>query len=394
MTPEPARAQSFGAITEWLRDAWHDRRWMFAAIWLVFLIYPIAAVVNSHHSWAAKTVGLVLLAVFALVYTGICMMAMFGPEYTGPRPRWLAITMLLMLVAVVAALVPVLHENIFGLTPYLVACAVFAVPNLIRIDDDPATGRGGMIGYVLTATIVVATVLISELVPGWSLDGGTIAMLLVVAVVMPALRAMQVREMQRDELERRQRAIDERTAVVAERERLARDVHDVLGHSLTVLTVKSELAERLVDLDPERAKGEIADMQRIARSALNEVRATVGGLRSPSLESELLAARTALTAARIDPHLPADIDVVEEDMRPLFAWVLREAVTNVVRHSGAAHCRVDLGPRMISVADDGGGFTGGVGNGLRGLIDRVHGVGGRLDVGPGETAGTRLVVTA
>ncbi|WP_018180515.1 sensor histidine kinase [Jongsikchunia kroppenstedtii] len=402
MTTEPSATQRCvaenadpergGVLAEWLRGAWHDRRWIFAAIWLVFLIYPIASVVKSDHSLTAKIIGLVLLGLFALTYTVVCMMAMFGPEYAGPRPRRVGASLLGTLVVIVAALVPVLQQDVFGLAPYLMACAVFAVPNLFR-DDESTRWRAGLVGYGLVILIVGSALVIPELVPGWSLDSGTVATLLVVGVVMPAMRAMQIRETQREELARRQRAIDERMAVVAERERVARDVHDVLGHSLTVLTVKSELAERLVDIDSERAKAELADMQRIARSALSEVRATVGGLRAPSLASELLAARTALSAAQIDPELPVDVEVVDEDMQPLFAWVLREAVTNVVRHSGAAHCRVVLERRRISVVDDGSGFTGSVGNGLRGLIDRVHDVGGRLDVGPGEPAGTRLVVT-
>jgi len=367
---------------------------MFAAIWLVFLIYPIAAVAGSHHSLVVKIVNLVLLALFALLYVGICMMAMFGPEYDDRSPRWVGASLLTALVVVVAALIPMLQQDVFGLAPYLVACAVFAVPNLFRDEDDSTAWWAAVVGYGLVVLIVGSAVVIPELVPGWSLDSGTLAMLLIVGLVMPAVRALQIRELQREELERRQRAIDERLALVAERERVARDVHDVLGHSLTVMTVKSELAARLVDIDPERAKAELDDMQRIARSALAEVRATVGGLRAPNLESELLAARTALNAAQIDPSLPADVEVVDDDMRPLFAWVLREAVTNVVRHSRATRCRVEVGPRTISVVDDGDGFAGSVGNGLRGLIDRVHDVGGQLDVGPAEAKGTRLVVTA
>lgn len=383
----------------WLRGAWADRRWIAAAVWLVFLFYPIASVIDSHRSAATKIVGLVLIGCFAVLYSLLCMLAVFRPAYDGearpwPVPVLPATVVLLALVAVIAGLTPVLRQDVFGLAPYLVVCAVFVVPNLLGREDRPSILWGTAIGYGLVVLIVGGAVVVSQLVPGWSLDNGTIAILFIVAIVMPAMRAMQVREIQREELARRQRVIDERLAVVAERERVARDVHDVLGHSLTVMTVKSELAERLVDIDPERAKAEIADMQRIARSALSEVRSTVGGMRTPDLGAELLAARTALSAAQIDPALPADVEAVDDDMRPLFAWVLREAVTNVVRHSEAEHCRVELSPRMIVVEDDGRGFGGVVGHGLRGLTERVMASGGRLDVGPAAHAGTRLVVTA
>ena len=131
-------------------------------------------------------------------------------------------------------------------------------------------------------------------------------------------------------------------AIVEERERVARDVHDVLGHSLTVVTVKAELAERLVDLDPERAKGELAEIQALSRQALAEIRATVGGLRVARLGDELASARTALAGAGIEAHVPDDPGAVDPRHRTVLAWVLREATTNVVRHSDADACWVEL----------------------------------------------------
>src|SRR5690606_543184 len=126
-----------------------------------------------------------------------------------------------------------------------------------------------------------------------------------------------------------------------ERERVARDVHDVLGHSLTVVSVKAELAERLVDVDPARARAELVEIQSLTREALAEIRATVSGLRVARLGDELVAARTALTGAGIEADLPENPDVVDPRHRIVVAWVLREAVTNVVRHSGATRCTVE-----------------------------------------------------
>ncbi len=184
-------------------------------------------------------------------------------------------------------------------------------------------------------------------------------------------------------------------AIVEERERVARDVHDVLGHSLTVVTVKAELAERLVDLDPERAKAELAEIQALSRQALAEIRATVGGLRVARLGDELASARTALAGAGIEAHVPDDPSAVDPRHRTVLAWVLREATTNVVRHSDADACWVELATNRLTVRDDGRGLGGRPeGNGIRGLRERVEAAGGRLSLETGpEGHGTVLEVT-
>ncbi len=128
----------------------------------------------------------------------------------------------------------------------------------------------------------------------------------------------------------------EHAAAERERLRVARDIHDVLGHSLTVISVKSELAERLLDRDLDRARAEIADVQTLARAALADVRATVAGVRAVTVSGELAAARLALEAAGIAGELPGSTEAVASDRRELAGWVLREGITNVVRHSKAA----------------------------------------------------------
>ena len=130
-----------------------------------------------------------------------------------------------------------------------------------------------------------------------------------------------------------------RLAVVEERARFSRDLHDVLGHSLTVVAMKSELAARLVDVDPARAKTEMQDVERLSREALQGLRHAVSGYREADLDAELVSARAALEAAEIDAALPHDGDAAADDVRSLFAWVLREGVTNVVRHAAASRVR-------------------------------------------------------
>ena len=180
-------------------------------------------------------------------------------------------------------------------------------------------------------------------------------------------------------------------AVVIERERVARDVHDVLGHSLTALSVKAELAARLIDIDPARAKEELESIQATARQALAEVRATVGGLRAGNLEAELAAAPRVLADAGVTTTVEGSVADTDPRHRALLAWVLRESVTNVVRHAQARSVVIELGPAGIAVTDDGSGCDGAEGNGLRGMRERVTGAGGTLSVGP-ATPGTRVEV--
>jgi two-component system sensor histidine kinase DesK len=186
----------------------------------------------------------------------------------------------------------------------------------------------------------------------------------------------------------------EELAVERERGRVARDIHDILGHSLTVITVKSELAGRVIDTDPERARAEIAEVETLARGALSDVRATVAGVRGVTVSGELAAARSALEAAGIAADLPTSTDSVPPDRRQLAGWVLREGVTNVVRHSSASVCRVTFGPRGIEIADDGVGPTvsGAGSSGLSGLRERVEAAGGRMTVGRSDLGGFSLRV--
>lgn len=195
-----------------------------------------------------------------------------------------------------------------------------------------------------------------------------------------------------------------RLAVVEERARFSRDLHDVLGHSLTVVAMKSELAARLVDVDPVRAKTEMQDVERLSREALQGLRRAVSGYREADLDAELLSARAALEAAEIDATLPADGSAAGDDVRSLFAWVLREGVTNVIRHAAASRVRVTLTRTALTVEDDGTGTSAGSaagaggtfsvtgGNGLRGLRERSDAVGATLTTGTSDLGGFRLRV--
>jgi two-component system, NarL family, sensor histidine kinase DesK len=180
-------------------------------------------------------------------------------------------------------------------------------------------------------------------------------------------------------------------ALAAERERISRDLHDILGHSLTAISIKADLAEKLVDRDPGAARSEIAEVSVIARQALADVRATASAIRQVRVAAELASARSVLLAAGIEPITPTALEPMPDATSELFGYVIREAVTNVVRHSEAAHCVIIVGAQQVSVTDDGAGIRSpGSGSGLVGLRERVAAAGGRLSVGPGPEGGTRV----
>ncbi|MEU9044892.1 MULTISPECIES: histidine kinase [unclassified Kitasatospora] len=195
-----------------------------------------------------------------------------------------------------------------------------------------------------------------------------------------------------------------RLASEAERNRIARDLHDLLGHSLTAITVKSRLAQRLADKDPDHALAEMAAVETLSRQALSDVRAAVTGYREVTLAGELARARELLRAAGVVADLPTAADAVGPEHRELFGWVLREGITNTVRHARAARCSVVLTATSVEIRDDGRGDQGGPGGprgqggqgdgkGLTGLRERVAAAGGTVEAGPLAPRGWRLLVT-
>lgn len=186
----------------------------------------------------------------------------------------------------------------------------------------------------------------------------------------------------------------EHLAKVAERERIARDLHDVLGHTLSLITLKSELARKLVDRDPERAKQEMQDVETASRAALADVREAIRGYRSDGIFAELARARAALETAGVAVECDTDPVPLSPAQESVLALALREAVTNVVRHAEASRCNVKLKRNAalctLEVADDGRGAAGPEGNGLRGMRERLEALGGSLRLLTSN--GTRLII--
>jgi two-component system sensor histidine kinase DesK len=188
----------------------------------------------------------------------------------------------------------------------------------------------------------------------------------------------------------------EHLAKVAERERIARDLHDVLGHTLSVITLKSELAGKLIDRDPERAGKEIREVEQISRQALSDVRDAIRGYRSKGLVAELAQAKSTLETAGLTVQCDAASSMQLPPMQEsVLSLAVREGVTNVVRHAKARSCRLRIeqqsGICRLEIADDGQGFTTVEGNGLRGMRERVEMLGGTLD--RRNKSGTTLTIT-
>jgi two-component system sensor histidine kinase DesK len=187
----------------------------------------------------------------------------------------------------------------------------------------------------------------------------------------------------------------EQLAKIAERERIARDLHDVLGHTLSVIVLKSELAAKLAEKDPARAAQEIRDVERISRDALSQVRSTVRGYQSRGLLAEVEQAKTALSAAGVQTQCDFGAPKLPAAQEGVLALALREAVTNVIRHAKATSCYLTLrqenGSCRLQIKDDGCGSLSAEGVGLSGMRQRVESLGGQLQ--REISSGTCLTIT-
>jgi two-component system sensor histidine kinase DesK len=256
-------------------------------------------------------------------------------------------------------------------------------------------------GLVVTAALrpwwetaaVTSAVAVGVLLAGSPADN----VVLVVTVVLAASFAVALAEA--NAALRAAREEIEELVTARERSRIFRDLHDILGHSLTTIAVKAGLARQLLESGATaRGTAEVGELERLARQAVGEVRSTVAGTRETTLPGELASARAVLRAAGIEGDLPTAVDDVRPDLRQPFAHVLREGVTNVVRHSAARQVTVRIEPELISVRDDGRGDAVGAagteGAGLRGLRERLTAAGATLEHGPVDGGGYVLVARA
>ncbi|MEV7344295.1 sensor histidine kinase [Streptomyces sp. NPDC093544] len=251
--------------------------------------------------------------------------------------------------------------------------------------------RGKPLGRIALGLSVLAGT-IAWFHEGWAavnIAYGTFLSTAVTAAILSLSDAVRELRAAREELARR--------AVEKERLRFSRDLHDLLGHTLSVIVVKSEAARRLAHRDLNAALVQVTDIESVGRQALTEIREAVTGYREGSLDTELDGARSALSAAGVEPAVHRSGTPLAPQIEVLLGWVVREAVTNVVRHSGATHCdiTVDSTPERVrlTVTDDGTvpaaaqepGIS--TGTGIKGLTERLAAAGGSLEAGPGSRGG-------
>jgi two-component system, NarL family, sensor histidine kinase DesK len=340
--------------------------WLFAAVWLFYLGDSLSALLDRPDDWQ-RALGLAALAGFAAGYLFVVATLRRVRHDRSPRVQAQVWLMLLGMLALFALQIPGAGHHALTCVTYIAAAAVMGLP--LRQ------------GVPVAAVLVIGTELLARLVPGWEDNGYGLAALLGALATWGIRLALD----RQDRLAVAQRELSA-MAVQNERSRIAADLHDILGHSLTVVTVKAELAQRLLDVDVDRARAELRDLEGLARDALADVRATALGMRGISLPGEIAAARAALAAANVEADLPGAADQVPTRLRELFAWTIREAVTNIVRHSRAAHAEVRLDPHSVEIVDDGVGGTAGTpdGQGLRGLRRRAEALGATLTAGGRE----------
>ena len=351
---------------------------LYQHAWLVCLIFPLAQLLRDPLPVWHLALGGVALVGFAASYTWLMWP---HPASQGARLRARSRSSFLLFVAL------------------SVLVLVFSVL------DNPAwlwllIGTSAIAGLLLPLRSAFAAVLLFTLFPLCLLlkiHGGfagvdlwwLIALMLLVRglgldMIGVARMGSAIRELQSA---RRELA---RLAVIEERERLSRDLHDLLGQTLSMITLKSELAGCLIKEDPERCAQELAEIECESRKTLREVREAVAGYRQPTLSSELEGARQLLSAAGIDVEIESLEEVLPSAFDAALAWTVREGVTNVIRHSRARHCRIHVtkknGTIVAEVLNDGGQreqveSTARPGLGLAGLRERVSTLGGCMEAG-------------
>jgi two-component system, NarL family, sensor histidine kinase DesK len=341
----------------------------WALPWLLFQLFPLADLVSEPRPVAVRVVAGVGLVVF----TGVYLMV-FGRAFArgcAPAYRELALVVVLGV-----ALAVWLGTSWAGLMIYVSAAVAVTLP------------ERWVWPAVLAVTAVCAGVIAAD---GLLQDVFILPVMCVLTAF--ALRGTRYLVAVNAELTDA-REEPARSAVAEERMRFARDLHDLLGHSLSLIALKSELAGRLAERDPARARQEMADVEAAAREALAEVRDAVSGYRQVSLGQALAEAGSALSAAGIGLRGPAPGAPLPGAVDAVLGWVVREATTNVLRHSGAHSVTVGLTTTddevALTVTDDGRGGDGPPGAGLAGLAERVEALGGRLEAGPVAGRGFRL----
>jgi len=370
---------------------------LFTAVWLLFPFGFVVQALRSDFSPAQLFALLTSLAAFISIFLWLMLRYPFPTSDLTARELRVRIGLLLVM-SVLALYVELLYVDLVyeSGVPYRFVYVVIAAA--VTLPTRKAA-------WMVAAVTVVAGVVYGVQV-GWNAFATSwqeIVPFPLIGIGMIAVSRLviTVRELQAARREIAQLAAAE--AVARERLRFARDLHDLLGHSLSSIALKSELAGRLLPAAPERAAAEVRDIESVARRSLREVREAVSGYRQPALDEELNGAREMLHAAGIACGIENDVSDLPNAMDTVLAWTVREGVTNVIRHSRAGRCEIRItqdGEEIhAEVKDDGYGSPPeheGIrpgGSGLSGLAERVAASGGEIEAGSLPEGGFRLHVS-
>ncbi len=350
----------------------------WSTVWLAYLAIPAIEIWTGSIGLTHKLSLTALLLGFVVCYVAYWVLGMTGHLRTRGR---LYVCGLILALAIVGAVV----GNRFGLgytMAYVAAAFALALAPRFRVALGAVFGVAALalVLSVATRTDWWDTVLETMITLS---SGGAVIGFVALQIQNDKLRAA------REEIAR--------LAVSEERLRFSRDLHDLLGHSLSVIVLKAELAHRMADRSPERTAREVADIEKVAREALHEVREAVAGYRQPSLSQELDSAAETLRAAGVQVQVAGGPGTLPGPLDSALAWTVREATTNVIRHARARRVRFDFHREdhevRLRVANDGvpaGESAFGEGNGLRGLGERLRALGGDLTYGAGRADGFTL----
>jgi two-component system sensor histidine kinase DesK len=348
-------------------------RWVGAAIGMLWLLIPVVDMFQSNPPATHVVLGLGGLAAFVWLYLARAM--------SWPCSDRDAIITVVAMAAIATVLTLFERQTWALLFVYTAAAGGLRLPARLN-----------------ATSVAVCTVLCGVTLPLAGADDSTVISIAATTAGIGALFVALGGVIRANIELRAARAELAELAVAEERLRFARDLHDLLGQSLSLIALKAQLAGRLLPDRPEEAARHIAELQTVSRDALAEVREAVSGYRTPTLAQELAGARIALEAAGIEARLDNPAVTLPPDVEAVLAWTVREGATNVIRHSGARHATIRIEPGLAAanaeIVDDGAGGNGvGTGHGLVGLRERVQGLGGELDAGPAPDGGFRLRVS-
>ncbi|MGO2481214.1 histidine kinase [Glutamicibacter sp. BW77] len=351
---------------------WDRWGWMVAGVWIIFLVFPILDLLVEDYSLATRVIGLSLVVLFAAIYLRAYAKYSWFVGHGGTDQRR-AHVYFLMLCAIIIIGVPVTGLTVMGLFPFITSYAAFLL-----------TKKWTIATY---ATVLVACfalpVFFGKFMDAIFLIGLNIVLMVVYVITVAAItRSSDAERIRADFL------------VVAEQERVARDVHDGIGHSLTALNLKAQLALRLMDEKQYlQARGELVQLSELAVDALDSVRTTVQGLNRQDLDIELAELQHACNDNNLEFTVVGTAEQIPLQHRSHVAWILREAVTNVLRHAHASTVVLHIEPGQVSIDDDGDGCQGNSpGHGIRGMQERARQFGASCTVGASRLGGTSVQV--